>query len=95
MYVGTLADGGWVPATATVDKVNATLKNHAKAAAYASSVVNGTFDSKDAFVVLKVTNNKSFLLPQTGGNGLYAVTIAGVVACAAGCYMIVKKKKEA
>jgi LPXTG-motif cell wall-anchored protein len=52
-------------------------------------------DSENAKVVIAITNSKSFLLPRTGGNGLYAVTIAGVLAVAAGCFFVMKKSKKA
>ena len=36
---------------------------------------------------------KGFLLPQTGGKGLYLVTIIGVVAVAGGCYLVTRKRE--
>ena len=52
-------------------------------------------ESQNAIVKLEVMNSKGFLLPQTGGNGLYAVTIFGVVAVAAGCFVSVRRAKRA
>ena len=43
-------------------------------------------------VILTVTNTKKFLLPQTGGRGLYLVTIIGVAAVAGGCSLMSRKK---
>ena len=48
-------------------------------------------DSNGA-VILTVTNTKKFLLPQTGGRGLYLVTIIGVAAVAGGCSLMSRKK---
>ena len=50
-------------------------------------------DSENAVVNIGITNSKSFQLPVTGGSGLYAITIIGVITVAAGCYFVVKKKK--
>ncbi|MCD8110156.1 MAG: LPXTG cell wall anchor domain-containing protein [Clostridiales bacterium] len=77
MYVGDILE-----ATATVDGIVTTMANDE----------NHT-DSANATVVLTVTNSKSFLLPQTGGYGLYLVTIIGVVVAAGGIYMVTRKKK--
>ena len=66
-------------ATATVDKIDANM-----------STVDG---SANAAVLMTVNNTKGFLLPQTGGNGLYVVTIVGVVAVAGGCYLVTRKRK--
>jgi LPXTG-motif cell wall-anchored protein len=45
--------------------------------------------------VIGIANSPAFLLPVTGGNGLYAVTIISAVAIAAGCYVKLRKKNEA
>lgn len=50
--------------------------------------------SGNAIVRMALMNNSSFTLPQTGGAGLYAITILGVFVVAAGCYFIVKRKKK-
>lgn len=66
-------------ASATVDKVEANMTTE-----------NG---SENASVVMAVNNTKGFLLPQTGGKGLYLVTIVGVIAVAGGCYVVTRKRK--
>lgn len=61
----------------------------------ASAVVDGidaNMTQDNASVILTVNNTKSFLLPKTGGNGLYVATIVGVVAVAGGCYLVTRKK---
>ena len=50
--------------------------------------------SKHAVVKMTVENTKSFTLPQTGGNGMYAVTVTGAVSIAAGCFIMSRKKKS-
>lgn len=74
-------EGEKVCATAVVDGIDASM-----------SPLNG---SADARVDISIINSKSFLLPQTGGTGLYMVTIFGVVIVAIGCVMFTKRKKDA
>lgn len=83
MYVGSI-----IPATATVDGVSASMKAHS----YTKGNIAGTLTSDDATVVLDVVNHKNFLLPKTGGYGLYIITIAGVLAVAGGCLVFTRKK---
>ena len=59
-------------------------------------------DDKDALmtdqnqaVLLTVNNTKEFLLPQTGGKGLYLITIVGVISVAGGCYLVTRKREKA
>ena len=44
-------------------------------------------------VVMSVNNTRGFRLPQTGGSGLYLVTILGVITAVGGCYLVMRKKK--
>ena len=44
-------------------------------------------------VEMTVNNTRGFRLPQTGGGGLYLVTILGVITVAGGCYLVTRKKK--
>lgn len=67
------------PASATIDEKAATM------------ITSG--ESKNALVNMEITNSKGFLLPQTGGRGIYLVTIAGIIIAAAGCYIMRHKKK--
>ena len=83
MFVGTVQ-----PASASVDNVTSTLRVHT----YTKGNITDEYDSANATVVIKVQNNKNFLLPLTGGNGLYAVTIIGVLVAASGFYIICRKK---
>jgi LPXTG-motif cell wall-anchored protein len=82
MYVGEIH-----AASATVDKIAATMINGSASTADTSSA--------NAIVKMSVVNNKGFLLPQTGGRGLYAVTILGVIAVGCGCYSMSRKKRKA
>lgn len=62
----------------------------------ASASVDGVtadMSKEDAKVNIEITNTKDFLLPQTGGNGLYVITICGVAAVGAGCYCVTRRKR--
>lgn len=54
--------------------------------------VDASMTDSNGSVILTVTNTKKFLLPQTGGKGLYLVTIIGVAAAAGGCSLMSRKK---
>ena len=54
--------------------------------------VDASMTDSNGSVILTVTNTKKFLLPQTGGKGLYLVTIIGVAAAAGGCSLMPRKK---
>lgn len=95
MYVGDLS-----PASATVDGVAANMSGYEidrntrfdGIANLRANQVISDIHSEDARVRIKITNTKDFLLPQTGGIGLYGVTIFGAVAVCAGCYLVTRKK---
>lgn len=70
-------------ASAKVDNSDAAMNN-----------CKNTADSVHALVAMEVLNSKGFLLPQTGGKGLYMVTILGVVIIACGLGFASKKKKQ-
>lgn len=74
-------EGDKVSAKATVDGVDAAMSE-------AEGSVNARVD-------LHVLNSKTFLLPQTGGTGLYAVTIVGAIAIGLGFAMTRRKRKQA
>ena len=50
--------------------------------------------SANARVDISILNNKSFLLPQTGGRGLYFATILGAAAVAVGLTLTRKRRKD-
>ncbi|MCD8120375.1 MAG: isopeptide-forming domain-containing fimbrial protein [Lachnospiraceae bacterium] len=50
--------------------------------------------SEHALVKLLVVNTQAFVLPITGGAGLYAVTIIGVIAIAAGLFFFFGHKNQ-
>lgn len=49
-------------------------------------------ESDNALVDVEVINRKGFNLPQTGGAGIYAMTIAGVLIIIAGIVCVFRKK---
>ncbi len=87
MFVGEIAE-----AHATVDGVTTTMASHTTVLGADPNQTEIT--SEDATVVLTVTNSRNFLLPQTGGYGLYLITIIGVAVAAGGIYMVTRKNKK-
>lgn len=85
MYVGEVK-----PATATVDKVDATMKTHT----YTKGELTDEYTSNNATVVLSVVNNKTFTLPKTGGYGTIIFTLAGCTAALGGVMVVTKKSKK-
>ena len=69
-------------ASATVDKTAAKME----------TVADTT--SENALVPLQIVNNRGFLLPQTGGSGLYLVTILGVLTAGAGFGLLNRKSRK-
>ncbi len=84
-----MANGRTIGKTAVYegDLVNATAFVDGVAAAMSKDEA-----SENARVDISIVNNASFLLPQTGGNGLYIVTIGGILAMAVGIAMMLKKR---
>lgn len=70
-----------------VNKASATVDNSAT-----NMSADGT--STDARVDMKVTNTKSFTLPQTGGLGTILFTLAGACVVICGVLIITKKGKK-
>ena len=86
------------------DIVESTLGLNGKTDMYVGEIqpANATVDGKTATmtdlhgcVLMSVTNTKNIPLPQTGGNGLYTVTILGVLTVAGGCVLMGRKKTKA
>lgn len=50
--------------------------------------------SENADTILEITNSKGFTLPKTGGVGLYAGTILGVIIVVCGSYFITRDRKN-
>ncbi|KIR03281.1 putative surface protein [Lachnospiraceae bacterium TWA4] len=73
-------EGEIIPASATVDAKESEMKN------YTVTTISRTqaADSKHGLVQIGVRNEANFKLPLTGGNGVYFVTIFGVLAVAIG-----------
>ena len=51
-------------------------------------------DSENADVKMSITNHKGFSLPKTGGNGVYLVTILGILGAVIGFYVLSEDKKK-
>ena len=49
----------------------------------------------NASVIMSILNSTGFTLPQTGGAGIYLVTIIGIIVVAGGCYLIMRNKNKA
>ena len=79
LYVGEIHS-----ASATVDDQTAQMIcDNAK--------VTTDVSSENAMVQLEVINTRGFLLPQTGGRGLYLITILGMLAAGCGCLLLRRK----
>lgn len=83
-------EGAIKPATATVDKVAATMTSHT----YTKGELTDKYTSDNATVVLSVVNNKNFTLPKTGGYGTIIFTLAGCAAALGGVLVVTKKSKK-
>ena len=57
----------------------------------AAMTADGT--SGNALVQMHVLNSEAPILPKTGGTGLYAVTIIGILTFAAGILMTIRSRK--
>ena len=55
--------------------------------------ISANMTEQNGAVLLSVNNTKGFLLPQTGGKGMYLVTILGAIAVAGGYCLVVRKKQ--
>lgn len=55
--------------------------------------VEASMTDADAAVILAINNTKKFLLPQTGGRGLYVITIIGMICVAGGSCLITRKRE--
>ncbi len=86
MYVGSI-----LAATATVDGITASMAGRKLAEGLLTT--ESEFSS-NASVVIDITNNKNFLLPRTGGYGLYAVTILGMFLVVMGTVVSGRHKKN-
>ena len=64
-----------------------------KSASATVDAVAANMTEENGAVLLSVNNTKGFLLPRTGGNGMYLVTILGAIAVAGGYCLVVRKKE--
>lgn len=83
--------------TGTAGENSAAIKQEAPGKAFVNEktaeMLSGT-DSANAFVKMSVVNTKGFPLPNSGGTGVYLVTIAGVLCAAGGCLLTVTNPKK-
>lgn len=80
----------------TQPAVSVVMNNSAAAAVDNNETAMSADRSSDnALVDIEVLNSRTFVLPQTGGAGVWAVSIAGVAGCAIGAYLLMKGKKAA
>lgn len=89
----SVANDGNVQGTAIADEVSVVTTSATASVDDKAAAMNAVDKSENAVVVMEVTNSKGFLLPQTGGKGTYILTIAGLIAVAAGGYFLTRKKK--
>lgn len=94
MVIGTLTS-----ATATVDGIEADMcafgeEKIGKAEIDATPNKTVAAASANAAVILSIMNSRTFLLPQTGGAGMYLITILGVVIAIAGVFYLTRKNKK-
>ncbi|MCC8150144.1 MAG: LPXTG cell wall anchor domain-containing protein, partial [Lachnospiraceae bacterium] len=85
IYVGDI-----LPATATVDGIAAKMADRDLSE---ELLTTDSESSANASVIVSITNHKSFRLPQTGGSGLYAITILGIILAVLGIMISRKEKK--
>ena len=76
----------------TIGKTDLYIGTIKKASAKVDQV-DASMTESDGSVILTVNNTKKFLLPQTGGKGLYLITMLGVIAAAGGSSLITRKRE--
>lgn len=82
--------GDMIPATATVDDVDADMNSHV----YTKGNQKTELTSADATVVLTVVNHSNFELPMTGGYGTLLFTLAGCGIALVAVLVMTKKSKK-
>ena len=90
--------GDLVTTTATIDGATADMANYGTAdldkTAVASLADKTAVNSANADLKMSITNHKGFSLPKTGGNGVYLVTILGILGAVIGFYVLSEDKKK-
>lgn len=76
-------EGTTIPASTLVNGKTAVMSSDSKK----------NWESANARVEMNVTNSVDFLLPQTGGKGVIAMTLAGCVAATAAVAVATRKRK--
>ena len=94
MVIGTLTS-----ATATEDGKTAAMcsfgsESVGKEEISATKNSAVALDSGNAAVVMSIVNSKGFVLPRTGGNGIYLCTILGCVIAILGIYVVNKDRNK-
>lgn len=85
MFIGEIK-----PATATVDGVDAEMKEHT----YTPGNKGEEATSENAIIALDVVNNKNFILPATGGTCSILLVVGGCAALAGGAIVATRRKAK-
>lgn len=90
----SVANDGNVQGSALADQVSVQTTSAYATVDEKAAAMSKSGESANALVDMEITNSKGFLLPQTGGKGIYFMTVVGVLLAAAGASIMRKKAKK-